>query len=128
MRIWVSGMLILAASVAGCAKNANQITASYVSPARFSNMSCDDLNVETNRLAAEVATMTKLQNDDATRDAVVTGVGAILFFPALLVLAVDDHADELSRLKGEYEAVDGARVSNGCLKTVTPAPTAAPKT
>ncbi len=114
MRKMIAGMLVLGAVVSGCAKNANEVSASYVSPSRFSNMSCDDLNAEVNRLAAEVSTYTKLQDEDATRDAVVTGVGAILFLPALLVLAVDDHADELSRYKGEYQAVDSARIAKGC--------------
>ena len=42
------------------------------------------------------------------------GVGLLLFWPALFILAGSDHSDELARLKGEYEALETAAIQKKC--------------
>lgn len=77
-------------------------------------MDCERIGEELNRVAAEVNRVTGKQDEAAQRDAVVMGVGLILFWPALFILAAGDEAEELSRLKGEYEAIDRVRSAKAC--------------
>ncbi|MEA3643102.1 MAG: hypothetical protein VBE63_24640 [Lamprobacter sp.] len=46
------------------------------------------------------------------------GVGLVLFWPALFFLAGDDQKEELSRLKGEYEALQQAAIRQDCALTM----------
>jgi hypothetical protein len=107
---------------AGCAKKASEVAPAYVSPARYMPMECPMLDEEVARLAARVAAVSKDQDDAATRDAIVTGVGLVLFWPALAVLAVQDSDEELALLKGEYQALDTARIQKRCPPPGAPAP------
>ncbi|MTI19085.1 hypothetical protein E1162_17720 [Rhodobacteraceae bacterium RKSG542] len=64
--------------------------------------------------------MTKDQRQAATADAVLMGVGLLVFWPSLLLLAAtEDHKEELGRLKGEYEALQAAAAIKRC-KAVSP--------
>ena len=56
-----------------------------------------------------------MQDAKATSDALATGVGVVLFWPALFLIKGDSTtAAELSRLKGEKEAIERAGVQKQC--------------
>lgn len=101
----VVGAALVAASLSACAKNADEVNASYVSSDRYANRSCDYLLEEEQRIRTKVAQLADDQDDAATRDAVATGVGLVLFWPALFLLAGGDEENELASMKGEYEAI-----------------------
>jgi len=103
--------LMIAASCAalmlgGCATKAANVTAQYVSPVQFSNLNCDQVREELVRISRRVREVSGQQDRKANNDALATGVGIVLFWPALFFLMTDDHATELGRLKGEYEALE----------------------
>jgi hypothetical protein len=106
--------LAAAVALAGCAKKGHEIQASYVPTSKYESMSCEQVGEELNRVAAEVNRVTGEQDEAATRDAIAMGVGLVLFWPALFILAAPDEAEDLSRLKGEYEALDRARSEKDC--------------
>jgi hypothetical protein len=55
------------------------------------------------------------QDAKARNDAVATGVGLVLFWPALFFIKGDSTtAAEVSRLKGEMEAIEQASVRKEC--------------
>ncbi len=55
------------------------------------------------------------QKQQATNDAVAMGVGLVLFWSALFCLAGgNDRKEELSRLKGEYDALEQAAIQKSC--------------
>lgn len=98
-----------------CAKKASEVNPTYVSPTRYTNLTCDQIGEELNRVASDLNRLTADQDEAATRDAVVTGVGLVLFWPALALLAIQDSDGELARIKGEYEALDAARMQKRCV-------------
>lgn len=107
--------LVVAASCAalmlgGCATKSANVTAQYVSPATYSGLNCDQVREELVRVSTRVRQVSGQQDRKATNDAVATGVAIVLFWPAIFFLMSDDHAQELGRLKGEYEALE--RVAN----------------
>ncbi len=100
--------------VSGCAKKAEDIPAAYISPLQYQNYECSQLQFEMERVAAKVNEIAQIQNKEHKKDVAATTVGLIIFWPALFFLAGSDRAEELSRLKGEYEALQKAAVSKKC--------------
>lgn len=100
-------VLVMASYLGACAKGPDSIDARYVSPNTYQNWSCEQLVDEKMRLTREVDRVSGLQRENANADVAMMTVGLIIFWPALIGLAATkDRKEELSRLKGEYEAVD----------------------
>ncbi len=120
MRLANIARLSLCLVQAGCASQPSSIDARYVSPTTYQSWNCDQLRDEQKRLHAEVQGVSGLQRENANADAAMMTVGLILLWPALFGLAATrDRKDELSRLKGEYEAVDQSTKAKQC---VVPSP------
>ncbi len=106
----VISTLILSA----CTSNASKISATYVSPLTYQDMSCRQIRGEIDRVSRKVQEVTGVQNKEAEKDAWAMGVGLVLFWPALFFLMGDDKKEELRRLKGEYEALEQTAIKNNC--------------
>ncbi|HEY9235117.1 MAG TPA: hypothetical protein VIP08_08790 [Phenylobacterium sp.] len=106
--------LTCAAFVAGCATKSDKISASYVSPLQYGAYDCDQVQAEMIRVSAKVREVAGAQDKQAKNDQVAMGVGLVLFWPALFFLASGDRKEELSRLKGEYEALESAAIQKKC--------------
>jgi hypothetical protein len=50
------------------------------------------------------------------------GVGLVVFWPALLFIPGKDQSAEVSRLKGEMEALEQAAIAKNCGIQFKPAP------
>jgi hypothetical protein len=110
-------MVVLAAGlvVGGCANTASQVTAAYVSPYLYENLTCPQLADEASRLSARAAVAAGVQDQKATGDAIATGVALVLFWPAAFLVKGDGpQAAELARLKGEMEAVEQVATRKRC--------------
>lgn len=104
---------LLATSV-GCAKNPERLGSTYVSPIQYHPYDCDQLVAEKTRVERRVSELTGKQAKASKNDKVATGVGLVLFWPALFFLAGGDHEEELKRLKGEYEALEVVWIEKKC--------------
>jgi len=100
--------------MSGCAKKAEDIQAAYISPLQYQNYSCQQLQMEMERVRAKVAEVAEAQDKQHTKDVVATTVGLVVFWPALFMLAGSDKAQELSHLKGEYDALQRAAIAKDC--------------
>lgn len=99
----------------GCAEKSSDIAAAYVSPTHYQNFSCRQISEEAKRLSSRVSQATGAQDKKAKNDATAVAVGTILFWPALFFIKGDSEtAAELSRLKGEMEALEKASIRKGC--------------
>lgn len=104
-----------ALGLAGCASNAQDVGAQYVSPLQFSNHDCGQLALEVQRISARVAVLSGVQDKKATSDAIVTGVAIVVFWPAaFLVGGNDQNTAELARLKGEFETIEQVSIQKKC--------------
>ncbi|MCK0167912.1 hypothetical protein MWU52_10160 [Jannaschia sp. S6380] len=111
----IASIVFVAAIVSGCAKQPEAIQASYVSPTVFADRNCASIVTERNRVVQEVNTVSAAQKKKANSDAVATGVGTILFWPALFMLATGgDNEAQLATLKGNYDALTEAGTAKGC--------------
>lgn len=109
--------------VSACASNPDSISAAYVSPMQYQPYDCDQLRSELLRVQDRVNALTGQQRRQANNDAIAMGVGLIIFWPALFFLAGgSDKRDELSRLKGDYDAMNVVAVQKRCGFDSTAAP------
>lgn len=107
--------LAVIAAAGGCAQRPAAIQATYVSSSTYANDSCEAIVAERNRIVTEVEALSGAQRKKAASDAVVTGVGVVLFWPALIGLAAgQDQAPQIASLKGNYEALTAAGHQKGC--------------
>ena len=109
--------------VAGCAKDADQVGATYVSPVLYENYTCPQLGEEAQRVSSRAAQASGVQDSKATNDKVAMGVGLIVFWPALLFTkGNDENTAELARLKGQMDAIEQASIKKRCGITFQHAP------
>lgn len=107
--------LVMASFLVGCATAGKDVTASYVSPAQFSNFDCDQIRLESGRLNARVNQLTGRLDEAANNDKAILIGGGLLFWPALFALGGTKQQEaELARLKGEFEALQTASVEKKC--------------
>ena len=101
--------------LAGCAKDANQVGETYVSPITYQTYTCPQLAEEAQRVAARAAEGAGVQDQKSTNDKVAMGVGLIIFWPALLFTkGNDENTAELARLKGSMDAIEQASIQKHC--------------
>ncbi len=107
----LAGSLALSA----CAQSADKVTAAYVPMGMYTGQSCGQLKQEHARVVAQVNHLTGEQDKKAQTDAVAMGVGLVLFWPALFLMAADkDESGQLSQLKGQHDAILAAGAQKGC--------------
>jgi hypothetical protein len=105
----------IGALLAGCATSPKDIAPAYVSPVLYQNLSCEQLGQEAARVSAAAQTASGQQQSQANKDAAMVTVGVILFWPSLFFVGGDKgSAAELSRLKGEMQAIEQANISKNC--------------
>jgi hypothetical protein len=101
--------------LSGCATAGRDVAATYVSPVQYANYDCDQLRQELLRINGRVNQLTGRLDEAAQNDKVITGVGLIIFWPALFALGGTKQQEaELSRLKGEYDALQIASTNKKC--------------
>ena len=119
-----------ALALAGCAKDASQVGAAYVSPITYQSFTCPQLSEEAQRISARAAEAAGVQDQKATGDKVAVGVGLIVFWPALLLTkGNDENTAELARLKGSMDAIEQTSIQKNCgIKFQHPPPEPVPIT
>jgi hypothetical protein len=115
VRTTIFGAAIIALTAAGCAKDASQVAATYVSPVTYESYTCQQLTEEAQRVSARAAQAAGVQDEKSTNDKVAMGVGLVIFWPALLFTkGNDENTAELARLKGQMDAIEQASIRKRC--------------
>ena len=103
--------------LSSCATRPDNIQGTYVSPNTYKNYNCREISDERNRISEQVNALTDKQRGKATGDAVAVGVGAVIFWPALFMLAAgSDNETQLASYKGHYDALTQAGITKKCFK------------
>jgi hypothetical protein len=107
----------IALALVGCATRPDNVIAHHVSTVRYDAYDCKRLVREADEVRARIRQLTGSLESKANTDAVLVGVGLILFWPALLALPATGgkpEEQELGRLKGEAEALQRAYKEKDC--------------
>ena len=108
-------VLVASGILTACATAGKDISASYVSPMQYANYDCEQLRSESMRISGRVNQLTGRLDEAASNDKAIAGVGIILFWPALFALGGTKQQEaELSRLKGEYDAIEATATTKKC--------------
>lgn len=107
-------VILLIVSISGCASKSKNISAAYVSPLQYQHYNCEQVGQELGRVSRKVNETSAIQDSSANKDALAMTVGLVIFWPALFFLAGGDKKDELSRMKGEYDALEGIAIEKNC--------------
>ncbi len=115
MKKTIAAILSVSIALAGCATATKDIAAHYVSPLQFQSHDCDQLASETQHIQVRYNQLGGRLDEAASNDKAITGVGMILFWPALFALGGTKQQEaEYARMKGEYDAVQQAAVIKKC--------------
>ena len=107
--------LVASGILTACATAGKDVASSYVSPMQYANYDCDHLRAESMRISGRVNQLTGRLDEAASNDKAIAGVGMILFWPALFALGGTKQQEaELSRLKGEYDAIETTATTKKC--------------
>ena len=107
--------VLTALSLAGCASRAADIAPAYVSPIQYQSFTCPQLAAEAQRVSAAAAAASGQQDSQATKDAVATTVGVIVFWPTLFLIGGDkQNAAQLAQLKGQMDAIQQESIAKNC--------------
>ena len=88
----------VAVLLAGCATPPKDIAPAYVSTGLYENLNCDQLRSEAEGVSARAAAAFGKQNQNRGRDAAMTTVSLVLFWPAAFFLKGDGaDAAEVAR-------------------------------
>src|SRR6516165_10176852 len=121
VRGWVS--IITAVSLAGCASKSADVAPAYISPWTYQSFTCQQLAAEAQRVSAAAAAASGQQDSQATKDAVATTVGVIVFWPTLFLIGGDkQNAAQLANLKGQMDAIEQGSIQKNCGIQFRPAP------
>lgn len=108
-------ILVASGILTACATAGKDISATYVSPMQYTTYDCEQLRAESVRIGSRVNQLTGRLDEAASNDKAIAGVGMILFWPALFALGgTKQQETELSRMKGEYDAIEAAATTKRC--------------
>ena len=107
-------LMVTCLLLGACASKSENIKASYVSPLQYSDYSCKQIKGEIGRVGRKMNEVSGVQDDIAGDDAVAMGVGLVLLWPALFFIEGSDQRVELSRLKGEFDALEQVAIQKNC--------------
>ena len=115
MKKTVATTLALTIALAGCSTASKDIAAVSVSPLQYQSYDCEQLTSESQRIQVRVNQLGGRLDEAASNDKAITGVGMILFWPALFALGGTKQQEaEYARLKGEYDAVQQTAIAKKC--------------
>lgn len=109
-------LLLGVISLSACASNPNKIAAAYISPLQYQNYDCDQLGLEMAAVERKTNELYHSLRKRNKNDKWATGVGAVLFAPALFFMKGKNSAEnaEYARMLGEYEALRVNSVQRKC--------------
>ena len=125
----VASALVAVMTLPGCATRPVDITAQYVSTTRYDDRTCKQLLREQDDVDSSLASASAKLDSKATQDAVVAGVGAVLFWPILFALGGNQSMEQqVAQLKGEQIALKKRMRDLSCddPKTASTTPQAVP--
>lgn len=114
--------------IQGCATAARNVGAVYTPPSQYQGYTCAQLATEFQSNQKRSMEIGGRLDKAATRDGLISSVGAVLFFPAILLVGGNAEQEaEFAVLKGQAEAMQQSAFGKQCTSLdVNGAPPAMP--
>lgn len=98
--------LLVGALLSSCATQPGKILPATTLTSAYQNVDCATLLRDRTQELDALLTLNTRQKNAANTDTALFWVGTLVFWPAYFgMFATENHADEISRLKGEQQAM-----------------------
>jgi len=112
----IFSVLIFFLFSSACATAPKDIAPAHVSPYRYGKYTCEEIAMEMEMVGQRTTTLYASLKKRASSDKKKGWLGALLFWPALLLIKGDSpEAAEYSQLRGEYKALEIAATKKKCM-------------
>ena len=103
-------------TIVGCASNPDKMQTAYVSTIKYSSYDCNQLQMQHGQTTRRLGVLYNQLKKEANTDNWQTGVGLLVFWPALLFVEGGDgvEAAEYSQLKGDLVAIEETLINKSC--------------
>ena len=106
------GHVLIALLLSGCASSSGNILAQYVPPEKYQGLTCREIGAEGERVASRVAEISGDSN--ASGAAWFVAPSIVVHWPTPWLATTEEGSAELSKLKGEFEALEQASALKRC--------------
>jgi hypothetical protein len=116
-RVWRPALLaaVAVSLLAGCASRSVEVPPKPTDPAAYVTWDCERLHDEIDAVQFRAADVAYAVDARAGNNLIAMGLGVTVFWPALLAMRPDGpEAEQLSELKGRYEALNVAATRRAC--------------
>ena len=111
----ITAAIFTTSQITGCATASKDIAAQSVSPLQYQQFDCEQITAEMQRVHNRALQLAGRLDEAAQNDKILTGVGLILFWPALFALGgTKEQETEYARLRGENEALQQVAIQKKC--------------
>ncbi|MDE0159406.1 MAG: metal ABC transporter ATP-binding protein [Candidatus Dadabacteria bacterium] len=115
-RCKIFSVLVFFLFSSACATSPKDIAPAHVSPYRYGKYNCEEIAMEMEMVGQRTTTLYASLKKRASSDKKKGWLGALLFWPALLLIKGDSpEAAEYSQLRGEYKALEIAATKKKCM-------------
>jgi hypothetical protein len=115
MKRFIAMVWLCVVVLAGCTSASKNVAAVYVPATEYSNYSCRQLLVESDRIKNHYQQLTQRLDALAAKDSVNGAVGVVVFFPLLFGVGGNEALElEYGQYKGELSALLMAATSKKC--------------
>lgn len=117
VRVWRPALLaaVAVSLLAGCASRSVEVLPKPTDPAAYATWDCERLHDEIDAVQFRAADVAYAVDARAGNNLIAMGLGVTVFWPALLAMRPDGpEAEQLSELKGRYEALNVAATRRAC--------------
>ena len=103
-------------TIVGCASNPDNMQTAYVSTFKYNAYDCNQLQMQHGQTTRRLGVLYNQLKKEANTDNWQTGVGLLVFWPALLFVEGGDgvEAAEYSQLKGDLVALEETLITKSC--------------
>jgi hypothetical protein len=103
----------------GCSTTSKDVSAIYISPLQYNSYDCEQLAAEGQRIQIRASQLGGRIDESARNGNIATTAAVILFWPAAFFTGGGNKEQqaELSRLKGEQDAVEQSAIAKRCARS-----------
>ena len=106
------GHVLVALLLSGCASSSSNILAQYVPPEKYQVLTCREIGAEGERVASRVAEISGDSNTSGAAWFVAQSI--VVHWPTPWLATTEEGSAELSKLKGEFEALEQPSALKRC--------------
>jgi hypothetical protein len=109
-----AGLVFITLLLSACSTSSDNILAQYVPPEKYQGLTCWEIGTEGKRVASRVAEISGDGYSNTSGATWLVAPSIVVRWPTPWFATSEEEATELSKLKGEFEALEQASALKRC--------------